>query len=472
MGRRSGSPVIVATSVAITVGMGLAVLWQCAEDRSTIAAEPTIAATADPGIALDTPLLSSRRAPGVLARRMNLDQFANAFAGVALSVDRTSCFAVSVDGQEVVSKNRSVAVMPASTMKLFVAAVALEVLGPGYSFTTSVVGNIGADGVVEGDLAIVGGGDPLLSTEWWPTAQVQQQPPINVTRLEDLADAVVATGVTRVAGRVVGDGSRYDDEFFAPSWGDDVRVVEAGPYDALLVNDGWTTTSIDDVTADPALGAAELFVGLLRDRGVRVAGGVAAESVPFTTEIATVQSQTLSAIVQEMLQTSDDNTAEMLVKEIGLEVSGTGSTAAGIEAMFGQLLRWDVPIDGLLLVDGSGLSRDNRVTCAALLGVLQRDAADGPLGDGLPVAAQTGTLSEFFAGTAVAGRLQAKTGTLSGVKSLAGYLPVESGGTIEFVLVQNTFAVDQGGFAAVWNALGRALATYPAAVTENDLAPR
>ena len=85
-----------------------------------------------------------------------------------------------------------------------------------------------------------------------------------------------------MVGRIVGDGSRYDDEFFAPSWTDDVRVFEAGPYDALLVNDGWTTTSIDDVAADPALGAAELFAGLLRERGVRVGGGVAAQTLPFT----------------------------------------------------------------------------------------------------------------------------------------------------------------------------------------------
>jgi D-alanyl-D-alanine carboxypeptidase/D-alanyl-D-alanine-endopeptidase (penicillin-binding protein 4) len=403
---------------------------------------------------------------------LNLGQFAGEFDDVAQAVDRTSCFAVSVDGEEVVSKNRSVAVMPASTMKLFVAAVALEVLGSGYSFSTTVVGDVGADGVVAGDLTIVGGGDPLLSTEWWPTSQQQTRPPINVTRLEDLADAVVAAGVTRVAGRVVGDGSRYDDQFFAPSWSDEVRVLEAGPYDALLVNDGWTTTSIDDVTADPALGAAELFVGLLRDRGVRVAGGVAAETSSSTDEIAAVQSQPLSAVVQEMLLTSDDNTAEMLVKEIGLEVSGSGTTASGVEAMAGQLLKWGVSIDGLLLVDGSGLSRDNRVTCAAILGVLQRNTSDGALGSALPVAAQTGTLSEFFVGSPVAGRLLAKTGTLAGVKSLAGYLPVDSGGTIEFVLVQNTFAVDQGGFLTAWNDLGRAMATYPAAVSQDDLAPR
>ncbi|MCU1361711.1 MAG: dac [Ilumatobacteraceae bacterium] len=458
--------------MVVIVGMALTVLWQWAEERSTIAAEPTIAATADPAAALTTPLLSERRAPGVLARRLNLQQFASEFGDVSAEIEPTSCLAVSVDGQDVIAKNASVGVLPASTMKLFVAAVALEMLGPGYTFTTTVGGDVGADGVVAGDLMLIGGGDPVLSTDWWPTSQVQTHPPINVTRLEDLADVVVAAGVTRVVGRVVGDGSRYDDQFFAPSWDDSVHVTEAGPYDALLVNDGWTTPSISDVTAVPALGAAQLFVSLLRDRGVRVGGGAAAETMPFANEIASVQSQPLSAIVQEMLQTSDDNTAEMLVKEIGLEASGSGTTAAGIEAIVGQLMTWGVPIDGLLLVDGSGLSRDDRVTCRALLGVLQQGDPTSALGAALPVAAVSGTLSDLFAGSPVEGRLQAKTGTLTDVKSLAGYLPVPSGGTIAFALVQNAPGIDQGGFLTVWNDLVTALVTYPAAATEADLGPR
>ena len=139
MGRRSGSPVIVATSVAVVVGMALAVLWQWAEARSDLRGRSHVSSHADPGVALATPVLSARRAPGVLARRLNLDDFAGEFADVVDAVDRTSCLAVSVDGQSVVDENRDVSVIPASTMKLIVAAVALEVLGPGYKFTTTVV---------------------------------------------------------------------------------------------------------------------------------------------------------------------------------------------------------------------------------------------------------------------------------------------------------------------------------------------
>ncbi|MGD9995578.1 MAG: D-alanyl-D-alanine carboxypeptidase/D-alanyl-D-alanine-endopeptidase [Ilumatobacteraceae bacterium] len=471
MGKRGGSPVIVAASVAVVVGMALAVLWQWAESRSTIDADPTIAAPADPRIALATPVLSTRRAPGVLARRLNLDEFAAELDDVAGDVDATSCLSVSVNGQTVLAHHASVPVVPASTMKLIVAAVALDVLGPGFRFTTSVNGVIGAEGVVDGDLTLLGGGDPLLSTEWWPTSQRQTEPPIHVTRLEDLADQIVSAGVTRVAGRIVGDGSRYDDEFFAPSWGDDIRVIEAGPYDALLVNDGRTSATSDEVTDDPALGAAEVLVDLLRDRGVRVVGGAASATMPFSAEIASITSQPLADIVDEMLQTSDDNTAEMLVKEIGLEVSGAGSRTSGIEAIMAQLLSWGVPIDGVLLVDGSGLSREDRVPCQTIVGVLARGEPDDALGAALPVAAVSGTLADQFVGSPVQGRLQAKTGTLTDVKSLAGYLPVEGGGTIEFALVQNTAGIDQGGYLAVWDELADALVTYPEAVREDDLSP-
>lgn len=472
MARHGGSPVIVATSLAVTVTMGLAVLWQWAEAGSTFDPDPTIAAPADPSINLVTPVMSFRRAPGVLSRRLNRDEFATELEAVADRIGRTSCLTVSVDGAPVVTENEQVQVMPASVQKLVVGATALEVLGPGFRFTTSVTGTVGPDGVVDGDLVLVGGGDPVLSTDWWPTSQRQSEPPIHVTRLEELADEVVAAGVTRVTGRVVGDGSRYDDQYFIESWGDDIRVVEAGPIDALLVNDGWTTTSVDDVADDPALGAAELFTELLRDRGVRVGRGAAAETMPFGDEIASVQSQPLSAIVQEMLLTSDDNTAEMLVKEIGAEVSGSGTTTAGIEAIVGQLMTWGVSIDGLLMKDGSGLSRDNRITCATLQSVLEQSGADDPLGAALPVAGVSGTLADVFVGSSIEGRMRAKTGTLTDVKSLAGYVPVVGGGTIEFTLIQNEPGVDQGAFLAVWEELASALASYPTGVTAATLAPR
>ena len=88
-----------------------------------------------------------------------------------------------------------------------------------------------------GDIYVVGGGDPVLSGDWYATSNLERYPVFNATSFDTLADGLVAAGVTRIDGRVLGDGTRYDDEFFAPGWGAGVAGLEGGPYDALMAND-------------------------------------------------------------------------------------------------------------------------------------------------------------------------------------------------------------------------------------------
>ena len=117
-------------------------------------------------------------------------------------------------------------VLPASTEKLVVAAVALEVLGETFTFTTRVVGPAPVGGVVTGDVYVVGGGDPLLSGDWYATSNLERYPVFNATSFDALADGLGRRlGVTRIDGQVLGDGTRYDDEFFAPGWGAGVARV-------------------------------------------------------------------------------------------------------------------------------------------------------------------------------------------------------------------------------------------------------
>jgi D-alanyl-D-alanine carboxypeptidase/D-alanyl-D-alanine-endopeptidase (penicillin-binding protein 4) len=469
MERRPGSPVVVLTCIAITGTMVLLVLWQWLVAGQVRDPEPVVAASPPPAEwSLGTPILSYRRAPGVLAWQVNATSFAAALQPTAAQIDAASCLSVSVDGRPVATVNPAQPVIPASNLKIVTAAVALDVLGPNYTFTTTVAGEVGPDGVVAGDLALIGGGDPVLTTDTWLQQGAQTYPPINVTRLEDLADRVVAAGVTRVDGTVIGDASRYDDEWFIPSWSPDLRGAEAGPYDALLVDDAELRADLD-----PVLHAATVFTQLLRDRGVTVGQGAGVGVAGFATEVASITSQPLSAIVAEMLQTSDDNTAEMLMKEIGLEFSGVGTTAGGVSAVFDRLAAWGVPATGAAIVDGSGLSRSNVVTCSLLLGVLAHGSPGDALGAGLPVAATSGTLTELFIDTPMAGRLQGKTGTLSDVKTLSGYVVATDGSVIEFSLLQNSPGIDDGGYRVVWEQiLAPALATYPSGPSEADLAPR
>jgi D-alanyl-D-alanine carboxypeptidase/D-alanyl-D-alanine-endopeptidase (penicillin-binding protein 4) len=187
-------------------------------------------------------------------------------------------------------------------------------------------------------------------------------------------------------------------------------------------------------------------------------------------------------VIAEMLTNSDNNTSELMVKEIGVAASGTGTREAGLAAVLGVLASWGIDTSQLVLADGSGLSLDNRMTCRALVDVLRRSGVGGPIGTGLPVAGQTGTLSEAFVGTEVEGTLRGKTGTLNNppfnadppaVKSLAGFEPVDGGGAVEFALLLNGPTIsDQSEYRPVWDLLATTLASYPSAAGPDVLGPR
>jgi D-alanyl-D-alanine carboxypeptidase/D-alanyl-D-alanine-endopeptidase (penicillin-binding protein 4) len=337
-------------------------------------------------------------------------------------------------------------------------------------------------GVIDGDLYLIGGGDPLLSSAWYPTSNLERNPVTSPTSFDALADRVVAAGVTSVGGSVVGDGSRYDDEYFAPGWGDGVAGLEGGPYDALMANDS-RVLGDPQRGNDPNEAAAREFTLLLEARGIEVGGAAQNGVAPGdAVELASIDSAPMSDVLAEMLGNSDNNTAEMVVKELGFTVSSSGTREAGLALVLQQLVDWDVDVTPILLADGSGLSLDNRLTCDAILTVLQRTGFESPVGQGLPVAGQTGTLAGIFTEHPVAGRLRGKTGTLNNppfnvdppaVKALAGFLPIEGGSAVEYALVLNGPTIsDQSEYRAVWDALADSLDTYPAGAPPSELGPR
>jgi D-alanyl-D-alanine carboxypeptidase/D-alanyl-D-alanine-endopeptidase (penicillin-binding protein 4) len=235
--------------------------------------------------------------------------------------------------------------------------------------------------------------------------------------------------------------------------------------------------------ADPNAAAAREFARLLAERGISVGGNALSGIAPAGAAIiASVDSAPIGSVVGEMLTNSDNNTAELLVKEIGLTGGDAGTRPAGVAVMASKLAEWGVDMSAVVIDDGSGLGLGNRLTCSALLTVLQRSTPDGPLGAGLPVAAETGALTGVFTDHPVAGRLLGKTGTLNNppfnadppaVKALAGYLPVDGGSAVEFALVLNGPTIsDQSEYRPVWNALVDVLATYPSGATPAELGPQ
>lgn len=470
--RRARHPVAVLAALAVVPAIGLAGLWVVADGRSDEVSVPVTSTTVAQALpaALSTPLLSARRAPSPMVSDRREDILIDAVQPLAATVDGGSCMAMGVDDRLIAGANTTTPVIPASNLKVVIAAAAVEILGAGTVFTTKVVGPAPVNGVVDGDVYLVGGGDPVLSEQWYTEITPSHaRPPINSTGVEALADALVAAGVTSISGGVVGDGSRYDDERYPPGWSDDIRrSIDGVAVGALVVNDSVSRSGA--LGTDPAASAAGTLTRLLEDRGIAVSGEASTGVAPADgVALATTTSQPLSAIVNEMLVTSDNLTAEMLVKEMGLTVSSKGTRVDGLQAVVDRIAQWGLPTDGVVLVDGSGLSRENRLTCEVLLAVLQRGAAVDVVGSGMATAGQDGsTLDGTFEQDGLTGLLRAKTGSLREVKALCGYY-VSGDDEVEFVLILN--GASAAGFAGPWDLLGTALLAANTAPTVEALSP-
>jgi D-alanyl-D-alanine carboxypeptidase/D-alanyl-D-alanine-endopeptidase (penicillin-binding protein 4) len=293
------------------------------------------------------------------------------------------------------------------------------------------------------------------------------------TSLEALADAVVAKGVHSIPGGVVGDDSRYDEQRYLPTWKDTYRTDgEIGPMSALTVNSGFATWSptrrvpVDD----PTRNAADELTALLKERGVQVGSPSTGTAPGDATEIAAVSSPPLRDIVHSMLSSSDNLTAEMLTKELGVQASKQGTTAAGVAATTAKLKELGVTLADGALKDGSGLDRGNRVTCGNLVAALT--LAQRPefatLYDGLPVAGRNGTLVGDFLGTPLEGNFRGKTGSLDGVTGLTGVFDL--GRRIQFAFLDNgQFGVTQG--EVIRDGIGDIIGRYPDSPPVDVLVP-
>ena len=418
---------------------------------------------------LSTPIINARRNPETLSHDVRFRSLSKQLTLLGKRLPAESCLIIDIEGTRLVSVNPDIPLLPASNMKVVVAMVALDVLTPDFVFSTSLVGKTNGN-AIDGDAYLIGGGDPVLVTGNYPVTE--PYPTFNFTRLEDLFDALVKKGITRIGGSIIGDESRYDAERFSPSLGLGIKGTEVGPLGALMVNDG--VVSGNPIKPDnPALGAATEFTNTLQNNGIAVSGspkvGTAPQDLPV---IAKIDSLPLSDIIAEMLTNSDNNTAELLVKEIGFAVSGEGSREAGLEAMKAKLVEWGIPLDVLQFFDGSGLDRGNRLTCNTLMTLLTRDGGFGPVGLGLATANQTGTLREVLADTLGAGKLRGKTGTLTGAKALSGFVPFSADQASTFSLIINSpNAANQTTYRPIWNALSDALGGFSGSPTASEIAP-
>lgn len=364
-----------------------------------------------------------------------------ALAGASVAVHVTDAA-----GDEVFDHHAGDPLLPASTVKLVTAAAALAELGPDFRFTTTVHATAvpGTGGVLEGDIVLVGGGDPVLGS---PTFGARVAPQRPRTPLEVLADRVAATGVRRVTGRVLGDPTVLPHEPEAPGWlerylarGDATRAsgltLDAGRR--LFVSGGQLQSA---PATDPAAEAAAALTVLLRERDIAVDGtpGVTHDPPPAAHVLAAVESPPLQDLLVYMVQRSDNHLADAVFRALGA-ASGDGSWAGSAAATRAALAPLDLDWHGTFLADGSGLSRDDRLTARLLTTLdarMQASNRSEQWRELMAVSGRSGTLRRRLLGTVAEGRLAGKTGSLRDTRSLSGTVVGPDGNRYHFAVIAN-----------------------------------
>jgi len=322
----------------------------------------------------------------------------------------------------------------ASNMKLFTTATALSRLGPEHRISTKVFrdGKIDANGVLHGSLYLQGGGDPTFGTPAFYNSYLAGLG----TNVFALTPQIKAAGIKSITGRLYADDTIFDrrrgvaDSGYATS-------SYIGPLSGLAFNSGFSgNSSASGFSSDPAKLAARKLVGSLRRAGIGVPPQVALRPTPPNGErVGLVRSPSLDRIVNLTDVYSDNFFAETLIKLLGAEFGGAGTTAAGagvVEA-FARGLGSSVAA-----TDGSGLTRSNRSSPREIVDLLlgmQADPAGEEFIQDLALAGQEGTVASRMEGTAAYGRCRTKTGTISGVSNLSGYCFNRSGRVMAFSIL-------------------------------------
>lgn len=465
---------------------------------------------------------------------LDLPGFAGARWGVLIQ---------TIDGRIIYERDAGRAFIPASNMKLYTTAVALDQFGPDARVRTSLYGRHwpGRDGVLRGDLILYGRGAPNLSPRFSdpsPRRYSEMTPARTIPAIEELADRIKARGVKVITGSLIGDDSFFPGDRLGPGWEwDDAQYYYGAEVSALTVNDnslrlsirpgrrlgeaptvellpetryvrivnkartirngeprirvhrplnsntieifgsipvGAAPREVDVAIHNPALFAATLLREALTRRQIRVNGltkhldAIARVDLPFDearmVELAGIDSEPVSEMIKVVNKESQNLHAELLLRQLGraaltAEAAGgaTGGVSGSLFDEFGLpvpvitagnnlrrqfLERAGVDTRPLSLRDGSGLARQNLVTPLAtgqLLAFMSKHPYQQHFTDSLVIAGVDGTMERRMQQTAAAGNLRGKTGTLSYVNALSGYLQTRGGTRLIVSLMGNNF---------------------------------
>jgi D-alanyl-D-alanine carboxypeptidase/D-alanyl-D-alanine-endopeptidase (penicillin-binding protein 4) len=320
---------------------------------------------------------------------------------------------------------------PASVEKIYTTLALLDRLGADATLPTSVLatGHLGPGGVWHGNLYLKGGGDPTFGdgafNRTWELGYG--------STATELTQQLLAAGIRRVKGRVIGDESLFDARRGGASTNYAPDVPDFGGQLSALTYDHGSTLG---GARSPAAFAAKQLVRTLEAEHVKAKASAETGQTPRGARtLASVTSPPLSVLLRLMDVPSDDLFAEMLTKQLGARFDEEGSIAAGarvIAATIGRLYHLHPEIR-----DGSGLSRADRSSPLEVVDLLRRvwhTAAGQQLVASLPTVGVSGTVTRIGVGTAAQGRCLAKTGTLTAVTNLAGFCHARGNRGLAFAL--------------------------------------
>lgn len=437
-------PVVVV--LAVVAGAFASFQFDVAEKLGWAPADASDPAAVAPPPGLDLPALST---PPAVAAALADDtavspaKVRRALAPYASDKDlgKHRVIAVgSLDGS-VWADNDAGTFVPASTMKLLTGTAAIESLGADRTFRTTVVAGKRAR-----DIVLVGGGDPFLTRT--PPSSSSYPPQADVRTLAR-ATAKALRGEGRHTVRLSFDDSLFTGPSVNPHWpASYIPDAVVPPITALWVDKGAKEGSWG-FESDPSAAAAAIFAAELGKAGITVLGTPTRATAPDgAEELAHVESAPVWQIVDRVISVSDNEGAEILSHQVGVEERNDGSFAGGASAVQGVLKRLGVNLAGTVIRDGSGLSREDRLTTQSLLDVLSVAArAKHPelrsVISSLPSAGFTGSMAGRLGDSddAGLGRVRAKTGTLTGVHGLAGVTTDLDGNVLAFVFLADKVKV-------------------------------
>lgn len=313
------------------------------------------------------------------------------------------------DNKVIGSHNISTPLIPASIMKSITTAALLNKVGPNYRYHTGIFIDGPLDmGILRGNLVIVGACDPSVNSMSEPYGQ-------NI--IEEITDALRLAGINKIEGKIIIDESEFAGSPRPDSWmaADFRESYGTGIHAFNFENNARGGRSVENPSS--------VFISRLKSALAKEMISIDEKDLGIgkRTQIFDHVSPPIDEIMRSCMMRSDNMFAEAMLRTYGKLEGKDGSTPSAANREYAFWVERKMPMEGVEIIDGSGLSRQNRVTAEFMNGILTQMSGDATYASFFPLAGQEGTLKKFLAETPLDSYIAMKTGSMKGIQCYAGY---------------------------------------------------